>query len=127
MAKILATAPILLVRNVLDAANYYRDALGFTYDKLWGDPPDFCMVQRDEITVMLSEAPHNSVPPPNWQVVANMWDAYFWVDDVESLYKEFREQGATIDYELGMKDYGVLEFGVQDLDGHDLAFGQVMG
>ena len=28
-----------------------------------------------------------------------------------------------IDYQLGIEDYGVKEFGVRDLDDHDIAFG----
>ncbi|MCB0713765.1 MAG: VOC family protein [Ignavibacteriae bacterium] len=126
MPTLLATAPVLLVRNVTEAANYYRDKLGFTYDKLWGEPPHFCMVKRDGLTLMLNETPANVEHLPHWQVVEKMWNAYFWVDDAKGLYEEFQKSGATIDYELGMKHYGVLEFGVQDIDGHDLAFGQII-
>ena len=126
MAKITASAPVLLVRDVVAAANYFRDKLGFAYDKLWGDPPDFCMVMRDGHVVMLSQAPPEAKLVPHWQVVGQMWDVYFWVDDVDAIYQELRERGATIDYELGFKAYGVKEFGVQDLDDHDIAFGQVL-
>ena len=57
MPKILSGAPVLLVRDVKAAADYFRDKLGFSYDRIWGEPPDFCMVHRDGNTVMLSEAP----------------------------------------------------------------------
>lgn len=127
MAKVLDVAPILLVRDVRTAADYYRDKLGFTYDRLWGEPPAFCMVHRDGRTVMLSQVPAGTEIVPHWQVVDKMWNAYFWVDDVESIYQEFQRSGAIIDYELHLKPYGVKEFGVQDLDGHDLAFGEEVG
>jgi hypothetical protein len=52
---------------------------------------------------------------------------YFWVDDVEAMYSELRERGAKIDYELSDKPYGCREFAIQDLDGHDIAFGQCIG
>ena len=126
MAKLLSVAPVLLVKDVVAAATYFRDRLGFDYDRLWGDPPDFCMVRRDGQVVMLSQAPAAATLVPNWRVVHQMWDAYFWVDDVDALYAELRERGAAIDYELGTKAYGVREFGVQDLDEHDIAFGQVV-
>ena len=32
-AKPIGSAPILLVADVVKSANYYRDTLGFTYDK----------------------------------------------------------------------------------------------
>jgi uncharacterized glyoxalase superfamily protein PhnB len=126
MAKILSGAPVLLVRDVRAAADYFRDRLGFSYDQLWGQPPDFCMVRRDGNTVMLSQAPPDAALVPHWRVVHQMWDVYFWVDDVEAIYEEFKERGATIDYHLGVKPYGVKEFGVQDLDDHDIAFGQLL-
>ena len=53
-----------------------------------------------------------------------MWNIYFWVDDVDAIFVEMKERGATIDYELCAKEYGVKELGVQDLDGYDIAFGQ---
>jgi uncharacterized glyoxalase superfamily protein PhnB len=61
---------------------------------------------------------------PNWKIVDQMWNAYFWVDDVDALYQEFVAAGAKIDYGLGNKPYGIREFGIQDLDGHDIGFGQ---
>ena len=126
MGRITASAPVLLVRDVVASANYFRDRLGFTYDRLWGDPADFCMVHRDGFTVMLSQAPPHARLVPHWQVVNQMWNVYFWVDDVDAVYRELRERGATIDYELGIKPYGVKEFGVQDLDDHNIAFGQIL-
>jgi uncharacterized glyoxalase superfamily protein PhnB len=123
--KFLATAPVLLVADVVAAANYYRDKLGFDYDKFWGEPPDFCMLRRDGLTIMLSRT-HKKNIKPHWQVVGNMWNVYLWVDDAEAMYQELIARGAKIDYELGVKDYGVKEFGVQDLDGHDIGIGQIL-
>ena len=49
---------------------------------------------------------------------------YFWVDDAEAIYAEFQNSGAIIDYTL-YNALGHQEFGVQDLDDHDIAFGQI--
>jgi uncharacterized glyoxalase superfamily protein PhnB len=124
MAKIIGSAPILLVADVAASANYYRDCLGFRYERLWGEPPNFCMAARDDHVVMLSQVADPKHVVPHWQVVTNMWNVYFWVDDVEALYAELKSRGATIDYKLAIQPYGVKEFGVQDLDRHDIAFGQ---
>ena len=37
---------------------------------------------------------------------------YFWVDDIDALFKEFVERGAKIDYGLCNPPYGCREFGV---------------
>jgi uncharacterized glyoxalase superfamily protein PhnB len=122
--RLTSSAPVLLVRDVVAAANYYRDALGFTYDRFWGEPADFVILRRDGLHLMLSQAPAGFAVVPHWKVNRNMWNVYFWVDDVDTLFADFKRRGARIDYEPHDKSYDVREFGVQDLDGHDIAFGQ---
>ena len=123
-SKILGCAPILLVKDVEKSANYYRDKVGFTYDRFWGDPPGFCILNRDGFNLMLSRVNDFAHIVPHYKVVKNMWNVYFWVDDAKRCYDEMVASGATIDYNLEEKDYGCLEFGIQDLDGYDIAFGQ---
>lgn len=122
-AQLTANAAILLVRDVVASANYYRDCLGFTFDRLWGEPPDFVILHRDNCRLMLQQAPVGHAIVPHWRVVHGMWNAYFWVNDADALFAECKRRGAKIDYEIGDKPYGIREFGVQDLDGHDIAFG----
>jgi hypothetical protein len=78
-----AIAPYFLVPDVVTAANYYRDKLGFTYERFWGDPPAFCMVKRGGIIIMLSHIEGAGGARPNSLVDPDRsaWDAYVWVDD----------------------------------------------
>jgi uncharacterized glyoxalase superfamily protein PhnB len=124
MPKITSSAPVLLVSDVLASANYFRDSVGFSYDRFYGEPPHFCIVQRDGHYLMLAKCDDPSQIKPNWQIVPQMWNAYFWVDDAKALYDELVAAGAKIDYGLSEKPYGILEFGIQDLDGHDIGFGE---
>jgi uncharacterized glyoxalase superfamily protein PhnB len=123
-AKMIGTACVLLVRDFEQSFNYWEKCLGFT-GQVWGDPPDFSIMERDDIRIMLSHAPDHT-NKPNWEAGNGIWNAYFWVDDAKSIYEEFIANGAKIDYTLHEKPYGVLEFGIQDLDGHDIAFGQIL-
>jgi catechol 2,3-dioxygenase-like lactoylglutathione lyase family enzyme len=126
-ATITASAPVLIVKDVIKSAHYFRDKLGFTQVELYGDPHNFCMTSRDAYTVMLAQVDNpEAAIVPNWKIVEKMWNIYFWVDDVEAIYAEFQASGALIDYTLHTKPYGVREFGVQDLDDHDIAFGQII-
>lgn len=61
---------------------------------------------------------------PNWRLVHNMWNVYVRVDDVDTIYAELQERGAAIDYTIYNAPHGFREFGVQDPDGHDIAFGK---
>ena len=123
-ARLTASAAVLLVRDVVKSANHYRDALGFSYDRLWGEPPVFVILRRDGMFLMLQQAPKDHVIVPNWKVSRNIWNVYFWVSDADALLAEFRQRGALIDYDAHDKPYGIREFGIQDLDGYDIGFGQ---
>ena len=126
MAKpgIVGSAPILLVKDVIASANYYRDKVGFAYEQFWGKPPCFCILWRDKFNLMLSQVDDPKSIIPHYKVVESMWNVYFWVNDADALYAELKSRGASIDYELCDQPYGCKEFGIQDLDGYDIAFGQ---
>ena len=61
---------------------------------------------------------------PNWKIVDKVWNAYIRVDDADAIYAEVQARGAEIDYTIYDAPHGFREFGVQDPDGHDIAFGQ---
>jgi catechol 2,3-dioxygenase-like lactoylglutathione lyase family enzyme len=123
VARLTGISPVLLVSDLERSIAYYRDRLGFECH-VYGDPPDFATAVRDEATILLAlcEEPERIVP--NWRIVDNVWNAFVRVDDVESIYAEVQARGAGIDYTLYDAPSGFREFGVQDPDGYDIAFGQ---
>jgi predicted enzyme related to lactoylglutathione lyase len=125
-AKLTASAPVFLVRDVVAAANHYRDTMGFNYEQFYGDPPAFVILHRDGMYLMLKQADDPEDIIPLWTVSDKLWNAYFWVDDADALHAEFVQRGAKIDYGPCNQPYGCREFGIQDLDGHDVGFGQVV-
>jgi len=58
-------APYFLVDDVVATANYYRDKLGFQYERFWGEPPCFCMIKRSGIIIMLSQLAKTGLMRPN--------------------------------------------------------------
>ncbi|MCW5875394.1 MAG: VOC family protein [Anaerolineales bacterium] len=126
MAKLLEGAPVLLVADVVAASGYYRDQLGFTQVDLFNQPPSFAILGRDEFHLMLAEKARGVEHLPNWKIVDKTNNIYIWVDNADELYAEFQERGAQIDFSIYTTPWGTREFGVQDLDGHDIAFGQVL-
>ena len=58
-------APYLIVDDVIETANYYRDKLGFTYGRFWGEPPAFCIVHRRGVSIMLSQFEEQGRMNPN--------------------------------------------------------------
>ncbi len=116
-------APCFLVHDVVASANFYRDQLGFHYERFWGDPPGFCMVKRGGIIIMLSQAKAAIALRPNGRAGPQAHDAYLWVDDADALYDEFRGKGVKIVREIGDRDYGIRDFDMEDCNGYRLVFG----
>lgn len=120
-----SVAPYFLVDDVIASANYYRDSLGFAYDRLWGEPPAFCMVQRRGVVIMLSQIEASGAMRPNRLAdpEGGAWDAYIWVDDADALAAEFRSRGVTIVRDVCDQPYGCRDFDVEDCNGYRLCFG----
>jgi catechol 2,3-dioxygenase-like lactoylglutathione lyase family enzyme len=123
VATLTGISPVLLVSDLERSVAYYRDQLGFECE-VHGDPPDFAAARRDQATILLALCDQPARIVPNWRLVKNIWNAYVRVDDVESVYREVQERGAGIDYTIYNAPHGFREFGVQDPDGYDIAFGQ---
>jgi predicted enzyme related to lactoylglutathione lyase len=119
-------APLLLVDDVVATANYYRDRLGFRYERFWGDPPAFCMVTRAGVVVMLNQFERTGALRPNRLADprGECWDAYVWVDDADALHAEFVAKGVTIARGVCDQPYGCRDFDVEDCNGYRLCFGQ---
>ena len=116
-SKLTSSAAVLLVKDIFAAADHYRDALGFAYDGLFGEPPSFCILHRDGCYLMLKQADDPKHVIPHWTVSDKLCNVYFWVSDADGLCRELKARGATIDYGPCDQPYGCREFGIQDLDG----------
>jgi predicted enzyme related to lactoylglutathione lyase len=123
MATLTGVSPVLLVADLDRSVAFFRDQLGFECE-VYGDPPDFATASRDAATILLALTSDSERIVPNWKIVDKMWNAYIRVDDVDAVYAEVQERGAGIDYTIYDAPHGFREFGVQDPDGHDIAFGQ---
>jgi uncharacterized glyoxalase superfamily protein PhnB len=122
--QLLAVAPYFLVADIHAAVAYYRDVLGFTFDRIWGDPPGFCMPRRDRLTIMLRQAGDVTQVRPNAVKDCDYWDAYVWVHDADALFEEFSAKGVRVAYPPEDRlYYGNREFAIYDLDGYIIAFG----
>jgi uncharacterized glyoxalase superfamily protein PhnB len=118
-------APYFIVKDVISTANYYRDKLGFDYERFWGEPPCFCMVQRRGVVIMLSECGDAGAVRPNRLVdpEGESWDAYIWVENADELYAELGGNGVKITRPICDQEYGCRDFDVEDYNGYRLCFG----
>jgi predicted enzyme related to lactoylglutathione lyase len=119
-------APYIIVDDVVSTANYYRDKLGFKYDRLWNEPPSFCMVYRSGVVIMLAQLGRPGGMRPNRLVdpeEGEAWDAYLWIDDADALLAEYKSKGVKIVRDICNQPYGCRDFDVEDCNGYRLCFG----
>jgi uncharacterized glyoxalase superfamily protein PhnB len=118
-------SPYFIVDDVVATANYYRDKLGFQYERFWGEPSAFCMVEREGVVLMLSQVEGHRGMRPNRLAdpEGEAWDAYISVADADALLAEFRARGVTITRDICDQPYGMRDFDIEDLNGYRLCFG----
>jgi predicted enzyme related to lactoylglutathione lyase len=118
-------APYFVVEDVVATANFYREKLGFCYDRFWNEPPSFCMVYRNGVVIMLAQLEQAGATRPNRTVdpEGEAWDAYIWIDDADGLNAEFKEKGVRITRDICDQPYGCRDFDVEDCNGYRLCFG----
>lgn len=125
-------APILGVADVRRSAEYWRDVLGFSLDPDDGvfapDPADrsgvYAIVKRAGVWVHFQRTSGN--PPRAADRPARERDVYLYVDSLHDLHADLVARGARVIQPPTVARYGILEFVVEDPDGHRVAFGAMM-
>lgn len=123
--KFKGISPSFLVDDVVKSAEFYRDVLGFTFNRYWGEPPCFVIVVRDCAEISLGNPGAAGLMRPNRKAHPEAaWDAYIWVADVEALHRELSAKGAKILRGPESTFYSTREIEVADCNGYVLCFGQ---
>lgn len=121
--RVVRGAPYFLVRDVGRALREYEDVFGFHREYVGGAPPEFAIVSRDGLPIMLRLGQAGAIVPNEAQ--GGTWDVFFWVHDLGGLVAELSAAGAAIVYgPVDRPEYRMREFAVRDGDGHVLGFGE---
>ena len=122
--QLLRSAPYFPVADLEQSADHYERVLGFRRDYTGGTPPQFAIMSRDGLPVMLRLVSTPEQISPN-EKQGGTWDAFFWVRDARALHAELRDKGADIVYgPVVQSEYQMEEFAVRDREGYVLGFGQ---
>jgi uncharacterized glyoxalase superfamily protein PhnB len=123
--KLFGVAPYFIVDDIHASAEFYRDKLGFEFNQIWGEPPQFVIVRRDGASIMLKSIGSIGHGRPNHTVHPNAgWDAYIRVKNADAIYREFRSRGVKITREIEKTYYNCRDFDIEDNSGYILCFGQ---
>jgi uncharacterized glyoxalase superfamily protein PhnB len=123
--KLFSIAPYFIVDDIFESAEFYRDKLGFEFNRIWGEPPQFVIVYRDGAQIMLKSIGSKGHVRPNHSVYSDAcWDAYIRVKDADAIYEELRSRGVKITRTIENAPYNCRDFDVEDNSGYILCFGQ---
>ncbi len=116
-----SVTPVLFVRDVPSSAVYFRDKLGFKIDFLYGAPPFYGSVSRDEVCLHF-----RCVREPNFSQLAagevSLILASIETSDVLRLFRECERRGAEVAQPPTRQSWGGTEFQVRDPDGNVISF-----
>lgn len=120
--KFYHSVPFMPVRDLAETVAYYRDQLGFYKEWFWGN--EDAGIKRDNMHLLFNYS-------PDYAAIVNTAERHFeimwFVDNVEDIYKEFKEKNVTIASDLEDKPWGVREFTVEDINGYYLRIAEGIG
>ena len=131
MKNLKAIMPFFVVENVSETIEFYTGKLGFNISfqqTLDGDDtPSFCILNRDEISIIFKRIGMGITATPNsmnheWA----RWDAYIVTEDPDALFEELKDKGVNFHRELENTEDGLRAFEVRDNNGYVLCFARLL-
>jgi uncharacterized glyoxalase superfamily protein PhnB len=116
-----SVVPILFVRDVSASAAFFQEKLAFEIDFLYGAPPFYGSVSRNEVCLHL-----RFVHQPNFAELAarevSLILATVEVSNVQGLFEEFKERDVEFAQTPTKQPWGGTDFQIRDPDGNVLSF-----
>jgi predicted enzyme related to lactoylglutathione lyase len=113
------SVPVFRVEDVLTTAAYYHDVLGFEVDFVYGEPPSYASVSRDDAVLNFTQA-----RAPDWRDGGMGVDAMIVVSDAHAVFHELAERGANIIRPLVDQPTGMSDFVIEDCNKYRLAIAE---
>jgi catechol 2,3-dioxygenase-like lactoylglutathione lyase family enzyme len=114
--------PVLFVSNVKASSDYFRDQLGFEVDFLHGHPAFYGSVSRGGARLHLRFVHEPVITPGARKREDGLLSAVVEVDNIKSLFAEYKAAGVDFVHPLRKEPWGASEFIVRDPDGNCICF-----
>ena len=112
----LRASPYIACRDVDASIDFFRRTLGFEPRLRMGEPANFAIIFKDDVSLTLTLDRQGEI--------AGRSSTYITVRGVDALYERCKAAGATMDQELGSRDYGMKDFTIHDLDENHIMVGE---
>jgi predicted enzyme related to lactoylglutathione lyase len=111
--KLTSVSPILPVKDLRRALDFYQKVMGFEEGWVAGDPPRIASVCREAVELMLREEPATSQA-----------SIYIGVNGVDDYFERVSRAGAKVNYAIADREYGMRDFTIEDSEGNQVAVGE---
>ena len=102
--------------DVAALAAWYRDALGFEIQFVWGEPPTYARVRRDGVELAVGQLGPEFGPASVYAIISG----------VDALFAEFRAHDVRMRREPSDAPYRMRDFEVEDPEGNRITFGEAI-
>jgi uncharacterized glyoxalase superfamily protein PhnB len=109
-----SVAPIVQVRDLAEALEWYQAVLGFRIEWTSGEPPNLASLSRDRTEINVTLAVEG----------LTISRLYFETQRVDALFARVSRAGGKIIAPLETRPYGMKDFRVDDPSGNQLSFGE---
>lgn len=117
--KILNHRFVIAVHDLKKSAAFYRDILGFTISQI--EDPGWLFAAKENCLIMMGYC-QDALDPH--QLGDHAYFAYIEVSDINTYYENILSNGGKPKYAPVNKPWGMREFAIQTIDGHNIMFGQ---
>ena len=118
-----ALVPQMVVPDVVKAAEFYCDKLGFELLGYFLDPPVYAMVRRNDVEIHFGKGDGDEIKTNELVRRGLGHDVYIIVSDIEGVYRELTEAGVEVVEGPIKRVYGSIEVVAKDCYGFKIVFG----
>ena len=112
--------PHVVYQNLAEAIEWLSKTFGFVEHYRYGEPISGAQVHLGDAWIMVRQARPGCASPA--QLGYGTQSLSIFVDDVDAHFRRTKSAGAKIVEALHQTEYGELQYGVEDLDGHHWLF-----
>jgi uncharacterized glyoxalase superfamily protein PhnB len=113
--------PVISTDDVRATLDYYVRVLGFQQHFIYGDPPVYAGVERDDVELYITR----DAPLAALMRSARMHpELFLWVDDVDALYADHIANGATIVEPISDRPWDARQYVIADPNGYHIKVAQ---
>ncbi|MGB2665247.1 MAG: VOC family protein [Candidatus Acidiferrum sp.] len=115
-----AVLPHINYRDLELAISWLSRALRFVEQYRYGNPVSGAQMKAGNAWIMVKQARHETPTPK--ELGFGTQSLTIFIEDVEAHFKHAKSFGVTILEDLHETEYGELQYGAEDLDGHHWLF-----